>query len=134
MKRIIAVVLTIAVFWAVATPAYAVEPRYTNASSATVTFTISDSGVAKVLVRMTGSSSLSKSSVCTYIEKKVGSTWTRVNIGTTNNEWDYTTTSTTIVKTYTSQLSSTGEYRAVCEMTLTESTTETITQTATATY
>lgn len=134
MKRIIAIVLTLVTVIAVASPAYAAEPRYANASSMTVTLSISESGQAKVLVRMTGSSSLSKSSITTYIEKKVGSAWTRVDIGTTNDTWEYTTTSTSVVKTYTTQLSSIGEYRAVVTFTLTGATVETVTQTDNASY
>ncbi len=134
MKRIISTILILVTIFAAACPAYAAEPRYANASGVYVTLNINSSGKATVAVRVTGNSSLSSSEILTYIEKKVGSTWTRVDIGTTNDVWEYTSTNSAVLKTYTAQLSSTGEYRAVAEFTLTGSTAEEITKTATATY
>lgn len=134
MKSIISTFLVVVTIFATVYPAYAAEPRYANASGVYVTLSISSSGKATVAVRVTGNSSLSSSKILTYIEKKVGSTWTRVDIGTTNDVWEYTSTSSSIIKTYTAQLSSAGEYRAVAEFTLIGSTVEEITKTATATY
>lgn len=134
MKKIISTILVFVIIFAVACPAFAAEPRYANANTLTVTMSINASGKATVFVRMYGNSSLTQANMKIYLEKKSGNAWIRVDIGTTNDVWEYTSTSSTFIKTYTAQLSSTGEYRAVAEFTLTGSTVEEVTKIATATY
>lgn len=134
MKKIVSVLLLLSIIIAVACPTYAAEPRYANANNLLVTISVNSSGKATVFVKMYGCASLTQSHITTYIEKKVGSTWTRVDIGTVNDVWECDSTSTTVIKTYTAQLSSTGEYRAVAEFTLTGSTVEEVTKTATTSY
>lgn len=134
MKNIISAILILVTIFTIACPVFAAEPRYENANNIAVTMSINASGEATVFVRMYGNASLIQTNMKIYIEKKSGSTWTRVDIGTTNDVWEYTSTSSSIIKTYTAQLSSAGEYRAVAEFTLIGSTVEEITKTATATY
>ena len=134
MKRVFSAILVLATLFALACPAFGVEPRYANATSLYATLNISSSGLATVRVRVSGNSSLVHTDISTYLEKNVNGTWVRVDIGTENDVWEYSTTSITTLKTYTVQLNSAGEYRVVAEFTLTGSTVEEITKTATATY
>ncbi len=139
MKNSIALVLVLAVIFALSSPVYAatpptIQPQYTNVQDATLALSISNSGLATVKMTVLGKSSLTKTDVILYLEKKVGSTWTRVDIGTTGDVWEYSTTSRTFIKSYTHQLSSGGQYRAVAEFTFTATTVEEVTKTATATY
>ena len=134
MKRIVSAVLIVAAMFALICPAHGVEPRYADAVNVRVSLSINSSGKATILLRVQGTSALRQTNIVTYIEKNVAGTWTRVDIGTVGDVWEYTSTSTTVSKTYTAQLSSAGEYRAVAEFTLTGSTVEEITKTATATY
>lgn len=134
MKRVISAFLIFATIFVVACPVQAAEPRYANASILTVSMSIGSSGTASIVVRMSGNTASAQVSVSTYVEKKVGTTWTRVDLGTTNDVWEYTTANASLIKAYTAQLSSTGEYRAVAEFTLTGTTVEKVTKTATATY
>lgn len=139
MKRLIAAVLVIASICAMEYPVHAatpatIEPRYANVQTATVSLSISNSGLATARITVLGKSTLEETNVVVYLEKKIGSSWVRVDIGTSNNEWEYTSTSISFNKTYTKQLSSHGQYRAVAEFTFTATTVEEVTKTATATY
>ena len=134
MKKIISVILILVTLFTLACPAYAAEARLVDSNLGTVTFTISSSGSATIVVRLSGSSTLSSASMHTYIEKKVANIWTRVSVNSSYSGWEYTTTSTSVTKTYSAQLSSTGEYRAVTVFTLTGTTVEEVTQMSTATY
>lgn len=139
MKRMIASIITLVTLFTLAQPTLAaqpntVSPQYTNAKQAVVSLRIDSSGTASVSVTCYGSTSLKQTKITTYIEKLVGSSWERVNIGEPDNAWQYTTTSQVFNKTYSAQLSSTGTYRAVTEFTLTASTVEHITVTSAASY
>lgn len=139
MKKTIAFILVVISLLTLALPAYAatpsvVEPRYTNVQIANVSLTISSSGLAKATVTVVGKSNLEETDVVVYLEKKVGTIWTRVDIGTTDDVWEYSSTSTGFTKSYTHQLTSGGQYRAVAEFTFTATTVEEVTKTATATY
>lgn len=134
MKKTIAIILVLVTMLSITFPVSAAEARYVAANITTCTLSINASGKATILVRVSGDDTLTKSVAVTYIEKLVGSTWTRVDIGTTNDTWSYTSTSASSAKTYSVQLSGTGSYRAVTVFTLTGSSTETVTKTATATY
>lgn len=134
MKRIFSAILILVTIFAISCPAFAAEPRYANANTLTATMSITSSGKASIFIRMSGSSSLTQANIKVYLEKKVGGTWTRVDIGTVNDVWEYTTTNSSVTKTYSTQLSSTGNYRAVAVFTLSGTTVEEITKTATATY
>lgn len=139
MKRIVSIILAFAALLLTAAPVYAalppvIEPQYVDATSAMVTLTIDDSGKATLFFRVSGKTSLTRTTVVSYLEKKVGTSWERVDIGPVDDDWAYTTSNLNFSKTYEHQLSSTGEYRAVCKFTFTGSTTEIVTKTDNATY
>ena len=65
---------------------------------------------------------------------KVDSTWVKVNIGQTNNQWTAIANTSYLLKDYSHQLSTTGKYRAVAEFTVTGEVAETFTLYFEATY
>lgn len=139
MKKILSCILILATVLALTQPAFAAQPQeislhYVNARQAEVYLSINSSGKAVVTVTCCGNTGLKKASVTTYLEKKVNGAWTRVDISAPNDAWTYSTTSQSFSKTYSTQLNSTGQYRAVAKFTLTASTVESITDTCTATY
>ena len=139
MKKAIAVCLALVVVLASVSTVYAAQPEtilpnYENASAASVTLTINEHGTASVQLYLQGSESLKQAEITLYLEKKVGSTWTRVDISAVNDEWTLTTTNKNLNKLYSTPLSTSGEYRAVAEFKLTGTTVEYITRTSTATY
>ena len=132
MKKFICILLVLVSTFALALPAFAAQPEtavpyYTNASTATVTLTIDNDGVATVKVYCLGKAGTSAIQVTYYLDKQVGSSWSRVNIGTTNNQWTASSSSRMLSQTETVQLSSSGTYRATAIFEVTISTTETIT-------
>lgn len=70
----------------------------------------------------------------TYLEKKVNGVWTRVDISAIGDQWIATLPAQQFDRTYTAQLTSRGEYRAVAKFTLLGETGETVTKTSTDTY
>lgn len=139
MKKMIAITLTVFTLFACILPASAaqtptVEPLYDNATIASVSLSIDSSGKATVKITLQGKSTLKSTSVTTYLEKKVGTQWVRVDIDAAGDAWQYSTTSRAFQKIYSTTLSSSGQYRAVATFTLTGSTTETVTVNDTATY
>ena len=130
MKRATALLLIIiTVFTALSLPAYAsqlpeedstvvvmtIDPRLNNGSSCSQIFTITSSGKATVSVDYAGISGVTTKVTSTvYLEKKtLWLFWTRVDIGTTDDEWVDSSTSVSGSFTHSKQLSSTGTYRAV---------------------
>lgn len=123
MKKTCSILLILVLLVACITPAHAaqipsVTPLYENTSNATLSFTITESGEASFTVNISSDSSAIMISTVTYLEQKVGSSWVRVDIGTTNNELLYRTTNSYLHKNYTHTLTSRGEYRAVCDVTV----------------
>lgn len=90
-----------------------IMPLYNNVSTVTANVSINDNGKMTISYKYIGSSSVTtKAVITTYIEKKtLGLFWTRVDIGTTNDEWVDTKYESTYVGSRTHQLSSTGTYR-----------------------
>lgn len=123
MKKICSILLSVVLLFACSVPAYAaqaptVSPLYVNTSQASVVFNISESGEANIVVTCVGKSTATKISTVTYLERKVGSSWVRVDIDSTDNEWVYSTTASYVRKNYTHTVTVRGEYRAVCEVTV----------------
>jgi len=123
MKKIISLVLILILVLTLAIPALGAQqetasPYLLNTQRATVSIAISDSGLLTTTVTCIGKSNVMRISSVTYIERKVGSSWVRVDIDATNDEWTYSTTSTRMVQNYSQQLSLTGEYRVVAECTV----------------
>lgn len=139
MKKLIVLTLLLATLFACALPVSAampptVEPQHENATSATVTLNIDALGNATVRICVCGKASLQKASVTTYLEKKVGTQWVRVDIDASGNAWQYSTTSRNFQKTYSANLNGSGQYRAVARFTLTGTTTESITSISNSSY
>ena len=90
-----------------------IMPYYNNVKSASTVISINSNGKLTITYSYSGSPSITtKAVITTYIEKKtLGLFWTRVDIGTTNDEWVDTKYESTYVGSRTHQLSSTGTYR-----------------------
>ncbi len=90
-----------------------ITPYYNNVSNATANLSISSSGKMTINYSYVGSSGVTtKAVITTYIEKRtLGLFWTRVDIGTTNNQWVDTIKNYRYSGSRTYQLSSTGTYR-----------------------
>lgn len=90
-----------------------IMPCYNNTNSATANMDISDSGKMTINYKVSGYSSVTtKIVITTYIEKRtLGLFWTRVDIGTTDNEWVDTINGYKYSGSRTYQLSSSGTYR-----------------------
>ena len=139
MKKLACMFLVLISVFLLAVPAFAatpetVVPYYTNAKSVRVTLEINSSGLASVNVFARGETGTTSINVTYYLEKKVGSSWSRVDIGTVNNQWTHSVSGTLLSQTKTFQLNSAGTYRAVAIFKVTISSTETITLTDEAIY
>ncbi len=111
-----------------------VEPLWENANSASVSLSISSTGYATVHVSFMGSFLLKSATVTTFLEKRVGNGWTRVELPTLHDAWIDTTTSIVFDKTHSVQLDSKGEYRATVRFIWTGSIVEPATLTDHAVY
>ncbi len=133
MKKIISCVLILAALLALVQPACAAQPpeidaQYVNAIKTYVTLSISASGKATIVTSATAKTGVTNITAITRIQRKVGNSWIFVE------NWRYSTTNRTFSKSYSTQLSVKGQYRAVTDFTLTGATTEYITNISTATY
>lgn len=90
-----------------------VMPRYNNVYSANMSTIVNDNGTLTIKYNYTGNSSITnKAVITTYIEKQfLFICWTRVDIGTTNNEWTQTVNNYRYTGTRTFNLPSSGTYR-----------------------
>jgi hypothetical protein len=134
MKKVTAITLVFVTLFAIACPAMAAEPRYVNTNIAEVTLVIDGNGLAQVSAVVSCKLSVQKIRSLLYIERKIGNSWVRVELGTTNNVWDYTTTKTVLNLSYSKQLPANGEYRVSGVFTITGSSVETVTDSAVAKY
>lgn len=101
---------------AFATKAHAAEiatPYYNNTLSARTTIAISSTGELSVVNSYQGFENVTtKAVITTYVEKKVlGLFWTRVDIGTTDDQWVDTIYNYYYTGRHNFQLNSTGTYR-----------------------
>lgn len=89
-------------------------PRYVTPSYVSSTMAINDQGVMTITYQYSSdSSNTSKVEITTYIEKRtLGIFWTRVDIGTPDNQWTDTIYNYRYTGSRTYQLSDTGTYRA----------------------
>lgn len=119
IKRVLATVLVICLsvvpfsFVSTAATPDEIMPLYNNVGSATATVSISNSGKLTIGYKYSGYSSVTtKAVITTYIEKKtLGLFWTRVDIGTTDDQWVDTINKPSYTGTRTYQLSAKGTYR-----------------------
>ncbi len=94
-----------------------ITPYYNNTVSAISTATISSTGKITITNSYSGIKNITnKAVITTYIEKRfLGIFWTRVDIGTTNDEWVDTIYNYYYTGDHSFQLESTGTYRVTVE-------------------
>lgn len=90
-----------------------IMPRYNNTNTATANLSINDSGIMTINYKVSGYSGITnKIVITTYIEKRfLGVFWSRVDTGTTNDEWVDTINNYRYTGYRNFQLPSTGTYR-----------------------
>lgn len=95
-----------------------IAPRYNNTSHTSCAMKINESGLMTIDYSIDGKPGLmTKAVITTNIEKRtLGLFWSKVDIGTRNNEWTDTTSSCLYTKKRTYQLSSSGTYRINVEI------------------
>ena len=95
-----------------------IDPRLNNGNSCSKSFNITSSGFAGVTVNYQGISGVTTKVTSTvYIQKKfLGLFWTKVDIGTTDDEWVDSSTNVSGTFSHSVQLGSSGTYRAVFEI------------------
>jgi len=115
LKRILLMLLCVAMLTAATLPSYAAEPRLSHGVISSYSFDITSSGVAESVLTYAGNdTSFTDIRVETYIQKRsLGFIWTKVDNGETNKTWVDTSTDQAGYFTHTLQLNSTGTYRAV---------------------
>lgn len=121
LKRVMAIVMTmclmIASFSTASADDYEIMPLYNNTVSTLTNMSINSSGKMTITYKYTGiSGTTTKAVITTYIEKRtLGIFWSRVDIGTTDDEWVDTISKTSYTGSRTYQLSSSGTYRVNVE-------------------
>ena len=90
-----------------------ITPYFNNTLSTTPSMKIDNSGKMSISYKYSGYANITtKAVITTYIEKKtLGLFWSRVDIGTTNDEWVDTVNDYRYTGSRTYQLSSSGTYR-----------------------
>lgn len=120
IKRILATVLVLCLsivpFCSISASAVTedeITPYFNNTLSTTTAMNINSSGKMTISYQYSGYASITtKAVITTYIEKKtLGLFWTRVDIGTTNDQWVDTINDYRYTGSRTYQLSSSGTYR-----------------------
>lgn len=111
MKKIIAVCLCLIALCSLSISVYAssIQPCYNNVDRVNTTLTISSSGVATVknfYIGITGTTKSAK--IVTKVQKKVGIIWVTVD----NGSWTDNSSSNSLTKSHSVQLSGKGTYRA----------------------
>lgn len=116
MKKIISLILVVLTLVSlVGITAVAVEPRWNNAASATMSLYIDADGKASVTYNCAGISGVTTGITAeTKIERKWGIFWLDVD----GAEWTDTTTYRNLTKTHEIQLTKTGTYRATVNLTV----------------
>lgn len=126
MKRIVSIVLTLVLFvgtFAIGASATSIndgiQPLWNNTTDVYTSFSISSSGKATITMSCDGDSNFTRVNIVSYIEKKtLGLFWTRVEIGTNNNEWKDSSNKNPYAQTRSTTLDSKGTYRAVVTYTV----------------
>lgn len=120
IKKILATLLVLCLsivpFFSVSAAAVTQEevmPLYNNTASVTTAMNINSSGKMTISYQYSGyPSTTTKAVITTYIEKKIlGFFWSRVDIGTTDDQWVDTINDYRYTGSRTYQLSSSGTYR-----------------------
>lgn len=114
----IAICLSISVI-AVTSNETEVVPYYNNTNKASVTFAISSTGKATFNLSCIGKSGVTtKITAVSYIQRKVGLIWIKVDNGLDGKKWTDTVNGSNLIKSHSLQLSQTGTYRTKVEYTV----------------
>ena len=114
-RRILLVLLCMAMVMAATLPVCAVEPRLSHGVITSYGFNIDSAGWSELNVTYAGNDTTFTSfTVETYIQKRsLGFIWTKVDNGEPDKTWVDTSTDQAGFFVHTLQLESTGTYRAV---------------------
>lgn len=140
MKRIACLILSLLIITGVPVPARAaqtpcgIETQSLYSAKPTVNISISEAGIATINLICRGKSDVTKIKTKTCIEKKSGTKWVKVNVGTSDNYIYHSVSSSRMMISFKEQLSGSGSYRCTTAFTLYAKTTETITITNYAEY
>lgn len=140
MRRIACFMLSLLIITGVPVSACAaqasggIETQSLYTARPTVTFIIAGDGNSSVTLRCPGKSDVKKINAKTCIEKKSGTRWVKVNVGTSDNYIYHSVNSSKMMTSFTKQLTGSGSYRCTTTFTLYAKTTETITITNYAEY
>ncbi len=111
-----------------------IETQSLYTTRPTVTFIIAGNGSALIKLRCLGTNDVTKIKAKTCIEKKSGTRWVKVNVGTSDNYIYHSVNSSKLMTSFTKRLTGSGSYRCTTTFTLYAKTTETITITTYAEY
>lgn len=140
MKKSMCLLLCVLIFAALPVSALAAQapepalPQSLYTTEPTLVFSVNKDGKANIDLMCYGKSGVKKITTKTCIEKKSGTKWVKVDVGTSDNYLRYTVNSSMLIKSYTKTLPSKGTYRCTAIFTLYADKTETITVSKTATY
>lgn len=140
MRRIACFMLSLLIITGVPVSACAaqasggIETQSLYTARPTVNISISEAGIATFYLTCRGKSDVTKIKAKTCIEKKSGTRWVKVNIGTADNYIYHSVNSSKMMTSFTKQLTGSGSYRCTTTFTLYAKTTETITITNYAEY
>lgn len=140
MRRIACFMLSLLIITGVPVSACAaqasggIETQSLYTTKPTVNISISEAGIATFYLTCRGKSDVTKIKAKTCIEKKSGTRWVKVNVGTSDNYIYHSVNSSKLMISFTKQLTGSGSYRCTTTFTLYAKTTETITITTYAEY
>lgn len=140
MRRIACFILSLLIITGVPVSACAaqspggIETQSLYTAKPTVNISISKAGIATFYLTCRGKSDVTKIKAKTCIEKKSGTRWVKVNVGTSDNYIYHSVNSSKMMTSFTKQLTGSGSYRCTTTFTLYAKTTEPITITTYAEY
>lgn len=118
LAMVLVLLLTATIPAKAALPETTVSPYFINTSQASVSLGISEDGVAGWTIACFGESGCTGIAAVSYLERKVGTQWERVDLVISYDEFTISTTGKELVKTYRNPVTIRGEYRAVVEFTV----------------
>lgn len=140
MRRIACFILSLLIITGVPVSACAaqspgaIETQSLYTTKPTVNISISEAGIATFYLTCRGKSDVTKIKAKTCIEKKSGTRWVKVNVGTSDNYIYHSVNSSKMMTSFNKQLTGSGSYRCTTTFTLYAKTTEPITITTYAEY
>lgn len=140
MRRIACFILSLLLITGVPVSACAaqspggIETQSLYTTRPTVNISINKAGIATINLICRGKSDVTKIKAKTCIEKKSGTKWVKVNVGTSDNYIYHSVNSSRMMTSFTKQLTGSGSYRCTTTFTLYAKTTEPITITTYAEY